>query len=191
MALRIRAWNKWQGAQCAAVKRNRKKKNHNLCAPYSMQAVSICTQIERDGNFRLFAREVGPRNALTFFLRVIIAAGQADGMKGAIEVSRSEIGRWVLSTPDDRVGKRLGENVYDALILSHLCTEFSTGFSPASGPGSGPGQEGGHCIDMDSKVKDRDPGSGESDDPPGPRSEGEGRAALKAELAKLARKMSE
>jgi len=185
MALRIRSWNKWQGAQCGAVKRNRKKKKHAVGAPYSMQTVSVCTQIERDGDFRLFAKEVGPRCALTFFIRILTAAGVADGMKGEIDISRSEFGRWVLSTPDDRVAKKLGGKVYDALLLSNLCSEFNTGSSPVSNPISRPSQGAPHSRVVLSREKDRDPGSGESCDPPGPRSGGFASFAAAAEKAGL------
>jgi len=164
MALRIRSWNKWQGAQVNAVKRNRRKKKHAEGAPYSMQAINLCTQLERDGDFRVFAREIGPRNALTFFVRIIMAAGVADGMKGAIDINRSELGRWVLSTPDDRVGRKLGEKTYDALIIARLCTEFSTGLSPVSRPGSDsvsrPVRVGGHCDGMGRDETNPDPGLG-------------------------------
>lgn len=161
--LRIRSWNKWQGAQGNAVKRNRKKKNHNLDAPYSMQTVSVCTQLERDGNFRSFAKLVGPRYALTFFARVIMYAGLVNGLKGCIDISRSEFGRWVLSTPDDHVGKKLGEKVYDALLLAGLAVEVGPGSSPASEPGSRPGQGGGHCIDKWSEEKRPDPGPSDAE----------------------------
>lgn len=128
MSIRIKAWEKWQGACISRVKRNRKWRNESAAhpnsdvnGPFSMQSVSVSTSFDAD--FVRFLAEFPRRSGEAFWLRTLQYAGLHGAMFGTIDVDRRLFGPIVLSRPWDVVSRALGAKVYDALLAHGLCSD--------------------------------------------------------------------
>lgn len=128
--LRIRSWAKWQRGIISTVRKSRETRQKNgqdvdMDAPLSMQHISIATSWDRDF-VDGFGQLVGQRNAETYFLRVLQYVALHDGFTGECPVDREEFGEIVLSRRRDRVSRKEGEKVYDALVASGLAEQVAS-----------------------------------------------------------------
>jgi len=123
VTLYLRGWDQWQKALIGRIQRTRRSKGHSETAPFVMPTVLISTILETDERYVTFSRAVGPRSALTFYVRVLIYAGTKNGLAGMVDVPAEKFGRHVLSTLDDTVSKRIGLDVHNALLSSGLAGE--------------------------------------------------------------------
>ncbi|MCE9635778.1 MAG: hypothetical protein K8T90_08745 [Planctomycetes bacterium] len=124
--LRIRSWERWQRPFIYEVTRRRKDKG----APVTMRYVALAADLddepsdgEDEGNWRRFARLVGPRQAETMLVRVLQYVATKAALTGQIRVSRESFGAVVLSRDLDVVSRADGERVYDALVLSAIAED--------------------------------------------------------------------
>lgn len=117
--LRFRTWKAHNSRVISDIESKREARKGKIDAPISLAKVMVAADL--DQQFAAFAREVGPRQAETFFLRALQYAAHHDGREGAIMVEPRVFGTVVLSRPWDVVSPRDGAKCYNALLSSTIC----------------------------------------------------------------------
>lgn len=123
--IEIPSWRNWQKPFIRHTVMRRKPKDKD--APVVMKYIIVGVNFDDDprpgedeGNWRKFARLVGPRVAETLLLRTLQWIGDNAALTGIIKVERHMFGPVVLTTRLDAVKPEEGEVVFDALLASGI-----------------------------------------------------------------------
>lgn len=169
MAVLVNAWELWQGKAFGDTLRKRKERGTSNEKPLSMGWMAVTTSFYRSERFLAFAEIIGrARDAEAFWLRLLQFVGREDAIGGTIRTRPEGWGPIVLTVELDLVDSATGLLVYEAVLLSHLCSPVPdmSGTRPGHGPvrsfslsqadksgtrpgpvrdvsGTSPGQEGG------------------------------------------------